>query len=180
MTQPGFTFRPLAFTDMPNMSRWLSDPDVTAWYEDGGTGIEYLTAQYRDTVEGREPTRAFIAICDGVDIGYIQAVPIDGFPDYARQLDVDPGVVGIDLFIGEAAYRGRGIGTAMLRAFTDRIVFGEMHAPAAIIGPSPDNARAIRSYEKAGFAYLKTVHVTDEEHPYNSGDEYLMTRYANR
>jgi RimJ/RimL family protein N-acetyltransferase len=177
LTEPNFTFRPLSFADMPTMSRWLSDPVVAEWYEEGGTDIGHLTGKYRDMLEGREPTKGYIAMCDGVEIGYIQAVPIDSFPDYARQLDVQPGAVGIDLFLGEPAYRGRGIGSAMLREFTDRIVFGEMHAPIAIIGPSPENTRAVRSYEKAGFTYLKTVSVIDEEEPYNSGEEYIMTRF---
>jgi aminoglycoside 6'-N-acetyltransferase len=99
---------------------------------------------------------------------------IDDEPEYARQLQVDPGAVGIDLFIGEAWARNRGLGSPVLRAFLDQVVFGEMGAQVAIIAPEPANARAIRAYEKAGFQWVKTVHVIDEESPVNTGDEYVM------
>jgi aminoglycoside 6'-N-acetyltransferase len=172
--EPTITFRPLALTDMNAMSRWLGDPDVARWYTEDGTDVGYLTNHYRDSIEGREATRGFIMQVGGEEIGYIQAVPIDGYPDYARQLQLEPGTVGIDLFIGEQAWRGRGIGTRVLATFTQEIVFGQMRAPVAVIGPSPDNARAIRSYEKAGFRWIKTVPVVDKERPYENGDEYLM------
>ncbi len=93
---------------------------------------------------------------------------------YARQIQVDPGAVGIDLLIGEPWARNRGLGAPVLRAFLDRVVFGEMGAEVAIIAPEPANARAIRAYEKAGFTWVKTVHIVDAESPVNTGDEYVM------
>lgn len=62
----------------------------------------------------------------------------------------------------------------MLRAFHQRIVFGEMEAKLAVIAPSPGNARAIHVYEGAGFRWLKTVAIVDEA-PGNTVDEYVMT-----
>ena len=171
------SFRPLSLDDMPNMSKWLSDPEVAAWYGEGGTSVEHLTAKYSSRIAGEEPTRGFISQIDGIDVGYIQTYPIDGYPKYAAQLKIESGAVGIDIFVGDAAYRGRGFGTAILRAFTQEIVFAEMDGVVALIGPEPGNARAIRSYEKTGFVFLKTVHVIDEENPHDSGDEFLMVRY---
>ncbi len=110
-----------------------------------------------------------------VDIGYIQAVPID---EYQLQLQLEPGAIGIDIFVGNEAYRGRGIGSAILKHFTEQIVFGQMGASFAVIGPDPANLRAVRSYETAGFTWLKTVFVTDEDRPYENGEEYLMARYS--
>ncbi|MEJ7839205.1 MAG: GNAT family N-acetyltransferase [Thermomicrobiales bacterium] len=173
-----FTFRLLTMDDIPQMSIWLSDPDVAEWYGEGGTSIEHLTDQYSPKIQRLTPTLGYIAKVDGVDIGYIQAVPIDGYPDYSVQLQIEPGAVGVDIFIGEAVYRGRGLGTTMLRAFTDEIVFGQLQATVAVIGPDPQNVRAVRSYEKAGFSWLKTVYVTDEERPSENGEEYLMARYS--
>lgn len=170
-------FRPLSLDDIPQMLAWLSDPDVSPWYSEGELTIEHVTESYRGPIEGADPTRCFIISVEGKDAGMIQAYVIDDHPDYARQLDVPPGAVGSDVFLGAAAIRGQGWGVPVLRAFHRQVVFGEMGASLAIIAPSLDNARAIHVYERAGFRWLKTVAIVDER-PENTGDEYVMTMTA--
>jgi aminoglycoside 6'-N-acetyltransferase len=166
-------FRRLAEADIPTLKRWLEDPDVAPWYQEDSTELDALRASYLPVITGEEPTRAFIIRIDGRDAGYIQGYVIDDHSDYARQIAVDPGAVGIDLFIGEPWARNRGHGAAVLRAFLREVVFGAMGAAIAIIAPAPDNARAIRAYERAGFRWVKTVPIVDES-PANTGDEYVM------
>jgi aminoglycoside 6'-N-acetyltransferase len=60
-----------------------------------------------------------------------------------------PGSRGIDQYIGEADMLDRGHGTAFVRAHVERLL--AEGAPAIGTDPHPDNARAIRAYEKAGF-----------------------------
>ncbi len=170
-------FRALSLEDMPRMMAWLSDPDVSPWYGEGELTIANLTSKYRGPVESTEPTRPFIVTIDGTDSGYIQAYVIDDYPDYARQMELPPGAVGTDLFLGDPAIRGQGWGVPVLRAFHRRIVFGEMAATLAVVAPSPGNARAIHVYEGAGFRWLKTVSIVAAE-PDNTGDEYVMTMAA--
>ena len=57
---------------------------------------------------------------------------------------------GIDQYIGEPDMLDRGHGTAFVRQQC-AMLFGE-GAPAIGTDPHPDNARAIRAYQKAGFA----------------------------
>lgn len=170
---PIVTFRPIAERDILTLKRWLEDPDVARWYREDATALDALRASYGPVIRGEEPTRGFIVRIDGRDAGYIQGYVIDDHPDYARQMRVDPGAVGIDLFLGEPWARNRGYGSVVLRAFLREIVFGEMDAEVAIIAPEPDNARAIRAYQRAGFAWVNTVAIVDES-PANSGDEYVM------
>ncbi len=170
---PEIRFRPLSEADIPMLKRWLEDPDVSPWYQEDSTELDALRASYLPMITGEEPTRGYIIQVGGRDAGYIQCYVIDDHPDYARQIAVDPGAVGIDIFIGEPWARGRGYGTAAIRTLLREVVFGEMGAAVAIIAPSPDNARAIRSYERAGFTWVKTVPVVDES-PANTGDEYIM------
>ncbi|MBI4642138.1 MAG: GNAT family N-acetyltransferase [Candidatus Tectomicrobia bacterium] len=73
------------------------------------------------------------------------------------------------MFIGEADYIHKGLGSSILRTFLREIVFATSDAVSCIIGPEPKNKVAIRAYEKAGFSYLKTIQIPDEEEP-----EYLM------
>lgn len=133
-----------------------------------------MASLYAPVIAGDDPSRAFVILIEGIAAGYVQAVPIDAFPAYAAQLRLEAGAVGVDLYIGEAAFRGRGLGALTLRRFTEGVVFGALQAPLAVIGPDPANRRAVRCYEKAGFAWIKTVEVIDEDSPHNSGTEYLM------
>lgn len=73
--------------------------------------------------------------------------------------DIDPvhhkGEYGI--FIGEASARGRGVGTAAAEQMIC-YAFEKLHLHRLFLRVFADNARAIASYEKAGFereAYLK-------------------------
>jgi aminoglycoside 6'-N-acetyltransferase len=148
-------FRPLALSDLPNIQRWLSDPDVAAWWREADLSLEAMIGKYAPIIDGSDPVTAFVIVIEGQDIGYIQAYVLRDHPAYLRQVDVDPDAVGIDLFIGEAEFRGRGWGSPIVREFLDRIVFGDMAAGLAMIAPEPANARAIRVYERVGFIWLK-------------------------
>ncbi|MEK7248112.1 MAG: GNAT family N-acetyltransferase, partial [Chloroflexota bacterium] len=91
--------------------------------------------------------------------------------EYADAIDVDRAAWGIDIFIGEDDFRDRGLGTPALRLFVERVVFNRPGVETAVIAPNPENHRAIRSYEKAGFQHLKTVYVEME-----TDYEYVMVR----
>lgn len=169
------TFRPCSQSDLPLLQHWLADPDVARWWREADLGLEALATRYGPMIDGEEPTRGFIFAFAGVDAGFIQAYRIADHHAYARQVEVDPGAVGIDLFIGESTLRGKGWAVPLLAAFLRQVVFGEMDAPVAVIAPEPTNSRAIHVYERTGFHWLKTVHVVDEDNPLDSGDEYVMT-----
>ncbi len=57
--------------------------------------------------------------------------------------------VGVDLSIGDPGKLSQGIGSAALREFTERLV--KQGYRTIIIDPDPDNRRAVRAYESAGF-----------------------------
>jgi len=167
-------FRPLDGADLPDMQRWLADPDVAIWWREYDLSLDALVGKYQPMIDGAEPVRGFVIVIDGQPVGFIQAYRIGDHPDYQRQLAVDPEAVATDLFIGDAAWRDRGWGTAVLRAFLNRVVFGEMGTGLAVIAPEPANARAIRVYERVGFRWGKTVPVVDEDDPAKTNEEYVM------
>jgi aminoglycoside 6'-N-acetyltransferase len=170
------TFRSLTDADIDEMARWLADPDVYAWYREGEPTVENLTRIYRPIIDGTDPIRGWIVQVSGTDAGFVQCSEIASDSEYAAQLDLpDPfhdGAVGIDLLLGEPRFRDGGWGPVVLRSFLGRIVFGELRSPAAVIAPELMNERAIHAYERAGFRYLKTVPIVDED-PDNTEDEYV-------
>lgn len=62
----------------------------------------------------------------------------------------EPGVFGIDQFIGEPDLVGKGYGTQLIQAFVDRL-WTDPKVRQIITDPDPKNGRAIRAYEKVGF-----------------------------
>ena len=57
--------------------------------------------------------------------------------------------VGVDLSIGDPGKLGQGIGSTVLREFTERLVSRGYRT--IIIDPDADNKRAVRAYARAGF-----------------------------
>lgn len=173
-TEERIRFRPLEGADLLDIQRWLTDVDVATWWREVNLEMDALTAKYQPRIDGAEPVQGFMIVIDGESIGYIQAYRIGDYPDYQQQLDITPCAVATDLFIGEETWRNRGWGTAILRAFLDRVVFGEMGAEIALIAPEPANVRAIRVYERVGFRWMKTVPVKDDDDPIRTNEEYIM------
>ncbi len=172
-TADAIGFRTLKHADLPLMYRWRSMPHVSRWYYDKRPSVpptcREVTAEYTPCIEGKEPTNCFLIMYVDKFIGYIQTYRIVDYPDYSRYVDEAEDAAGVDLFIGEAEYIHRGLGSGILRKFLRDIVFFNADIVSCIIGPEPGNRAAIRAYEKAGFRYLKTIQVPDEPQP-----EYLM------
>jgi RimJ/RimL family protein N-acetyltransferase len=168
-TIPTISFRPLTHADLPLMHRWLNAGEAFTWYGLKPTTLEQVTAEYTPTIDHTEPVFGYVILIDDLPAGYIQRYFIHEHPDYARQVDVPADAAGVDLFIGEERFLHRGLGAGIIRAFLRDVVFADEHVGRCIIGPDERNAIAIRSYEKAGFRFIKTVPIEDEPAP-----EYLM------
>jgi len=167
-TQIGF--RRMTMDDLPLMHRWLQTPHVLEWWWGGvAPSYEAVAEKYGPRIRGEEPTELYLMLSGDRPIGYIQTYMIRDYPEYAALVGTDDGAAGVDLFIGEADYLHKGLGSHILRAFLREIVFGVGDATSCIIGPSEANRIAIRAYEKAGFRSFKTVPSPNEPTP-----EYLM------
>ena len=70
------------------------------------------------------------------------------------------GTWGIDQFIGEKDFLGKGLGSKFISQFTNDLLTKDK-VDRIITDPSPNNHRAIRSYEKAGFLRLEEIETPD-------------------
>jgi RimJ/RimL family protein N-acetyltransferase len=163
-----FHFRPMKLDDLTLMHRWVNTPNVRQWWDALPT-LDAVVAKYAPPILRKEPTRSFIVEAGARPLGYIQSYCISDYPDYARYLGADDRAAGVDLFVGEVEFVGQGSGSAILMKFLSTVVFADERPTECIIGPEIENHRAIRSYQKAGFSYWKTVQIPGERAP-----EYLM------
>ena len=141
---PLYDFRALTQADLPLLARWLAEPHMAEWWGDPKTELEQIR-EHIDSVS----VEPLIVELDGRPIAYLQSYDPHMEDKHPFQ-DQPMGTLGIDLSIGIADLLGKGHGSAILQQLAEDL-FDE-GAPRLIVDPDPDNARAIRAYEKAGFA----------------------------
>ncbi|MGR3803473.1 GNAT family N-acetyltransferase [Marinibacterium profundimaris] len=145
---PVFGFRRVTPADAPLLRGWLEAPRVSRWFDEP----DYASVVMRQLDD--PALRCWIVTLEGVALAYLQDYDIHAWQPHP--LDFLPkGARGIDTFVGSETAMGRGLGPAYLRAHAARC-FAE-GAPALGIDPHPDNAPAIRAYEKAGFRETREV-----------------------
>jgi aminoglycoside 6'-N-acetyltransferase len=161
--------------DLDLARRWLLEPHVKRWWDEGAKTPypDAEIADYREAIQGKDPTYRYVAHVDGRPAGIIQHYRIADDPEYAEALALDEDAIGVDLFIGDADLIGHGHGPAILRQFLRDVAFPFHGVDVCVIGPSVKNVAAIRAYEKAGFKALREVRIEGERDP-----EFLMRATA--
>jgi len=152
-----FDFRPLAAGDLELLYRWLNAPHAKHWFG-GGRTIASVHEEYSEYIHPDQPIRAYIIEHAGRAIGLLNWERMGDSPDFQRVYEVeDPNSVNCDMLIGEIEALHRGQGATILRQFLQRIVFVDPRLTSCVIDPVPDNAIAIRMYEKAGFRFVRAL-----------------------
>lgn len=159
------TFIPLAAIHLPLMLKWLETPHVKKWWDqDVAWTATLVVEKYGSYIDGykiengtRKTMRAFIILLDQKPIGYIQCYNVHDFPreDHVSLEDLPTSCAALDLFIGESSKIGQGHGSTALALFMIQHVFPTFDY--VFVDPDTANAGAIKSYENAGFRFLKTV-----------------------
>ncbi|HEY5818327.1 MAG TPA: GNAT family N-acetyltransferase [Mesorhizobium sp.] len=138
-----YSFRAVTEEDLPLIARWLAEPHVAEWWGDPDSEI----ADIRDHMDSISVEPLIVELA-GRAIAYLQSYDPHLEDDHPYQ-DQPHGTLGVDLSIGPSDLIGRGHGSAILRQYCEELF--EEGCPRIVIDPDPDNARAIRAYEKAGF-----------------------------
>lgn len=160
-------FRKINMNDLNKMYEWLNQGFAAQWYGKKKITMEEIKEKYIPYINNEKPTQGYMIQYTNKPIGYIQTYKINDYPDYARSLDIDENAAGLDLFIGEEDYIHKGLGKHIITKFLHEIIFPLSDAVSCILGPEPENVIAIKTYEKVGFTYVKTVETKD-------GAEYIM------
>lgn len=152
-------FRPLAMSELPLLHRWLNEtPVVNEFYAHGeAIPFEQVLAKYGPRIRGEQPTRCFLILCGGVEIGYIQTYLWREYGDLPRSQGLDEESAGLDLFIGHADYLHRGLGREILRSFLQDVLFVDPEVQSCVLLAEVTNTGALRAYEKAGFRRVRVI-----------------------
>ena len=148
--------------DLPLLHEWLKRPHLVEWWGDEAQRSTFaeMRAQYLPRVLAEAGVTPYIVMRGDEPIGYAQSYVALGSGDGWWEDETDPGVRGIDQSIADPELLGRGLGTRLVTALVERL-FADPAVTRIQTDPSPDNGRAIRCYEKAGFRALRTIVTPD-------------------
>jgi aminoglycoside 6'-N-acetyltransferase len=138
------TLRPATLDDVPLLQHWDEQPHVMAAGGDDDS-IDWpvelaLDPAWSWTLVGEE---------DGRPFGVVQVIdPREEESHYWG--DTEPHLRAIDIWIGEAADLGRGLGTDLMNLALQRC-FADGDVTAVLIDPLESNIAARRFYERIGF-----------------------------
>jgi aminoglycoside 6'-N-acetyltransferase len=136
-----YEFRLMTAADLPMIKRWLETPHVSEWWHDAAEQFELVSGDL-----GHPDMAQFIVAADTRPFAYLQCYNLSlecrVRPAAGRHARPRP-------VIGEPDMLGCGHGSAVIRAFAERLLANG--TPRIVIDPDPANTRAIRAYEKAGF-----------------------------
>lgn len=149
-------------SDLPLLQRWLQLPHVDAFWREP-FDLAGVVAKYGPRIDGVEPTHMFVIEHDGRAIGWIQWYLWCDYSSHAAQLGTGHSDAGVDLAIGEVEMLGRGLGSAALRLFMERVVFAH-DVSAVVCDPEERNSRSLRAFEKAGFLSVRTIRLQGESY----------------
>ena len=139
--------RPATGSDAPTLRRWESAPHLAGLLGDGDW-------EWESALSSPHPAhRPFMVEVDRRVVGFLEI--LDPALDPERYWgDLPPGFRAVDLWIGEAAYLGKGVGSAMMRQALD-ICFADPEVHTVLVDPLASNADAHRFYERCGFTFLE-------------------------
>lgn len=159
MQKRKFSFEQMQLDHLELVHRWLQEPHVKEFWDDGHRSLEDVQRHYfyRSTV------KSWIAHVDGLPFAYFQMALISDESEMSQWKSAEKSTVGIDMFIGEPQLVGKGLSVPLIQAFIKKCLLS--YIPCRILfDPENTNPRAIAVYKKAGFETAGTFNHEGKEH----------------
>lgn len=131
------------------LGAWLRKPEVRKWWGDPDHELGLLTEDLNN------PNMTMLVVSfENRPFGYVQHYDVRAWPmTYFEHLPI--GARAVDMFIGETDMLSGGHGSTILRQVAEGLI--KDGVPTVAIDPAPDNKRAVRAYEKAGFVIDRPI-----------------------
>lgn len=142
-------FRALTQLDCNMLYNWYNMPHVKKWFPNDAVNIDQYIKRHKDKLEAFDEWN-YIAEYNSIPFGYICLY--DASIDSDNIGFIEPvGTYGMELFIGNPDFIGKGFGQKMLLSFIEMIIKQNKNINRIILDPNPDNIVAYNLYLKLGF-----------------------------
>lgn len=148
------TLRPATLDDVPTFERWDRDPDViAATSDDPDAATAFEDIDWSEEIAAfSEVSGYYVAEEDGRPVGGMQIIDPHREPTHYWG-DCPPHLRAIDIWIGDAIDRNRGLGVEMMRLAIDKC-FADPDVIGIVIDPLNSNTDAHRFYQRLGFTVV--------------------------
>ncbi len=162
-------FMPLKEKHLLLLHQWFQEPVIKKQYARNlNFSLKDIQTKYLPRIQGKDSTPSYIIQLDHQPLGFIQYYRLsDHFPSGISnahhplfKIEKAEKSCGIDFFIADSNYRGKGLGQRILLQFIEK--FLSKPFSHLIVDPSIDNKNAIKCYLKCGF--LKSDISEDAQH----------------
>lgn len=152
-----FVLNPLDGQHVDLISKWRNHPHV---YQNWGGPKAHI--QIRKEIESlvqNDKTNAYVVYYQSRPIGFMQSY--QALPDKKGWWPNEPrGTWGIDFFIGESEFLRKGLGSQLVKEFSDHLLKSSS-VLRIIADPAFDNEISHRTLKRAGFHQLRPISTPD-------------------
>lgn len=149
-------FKSLQDKDLELLFKWSNNDHVKAWYK--------MPKDFKDFCKKYDPDQMFmygiwgyIVYFEKTPIGYVQYYQVEKSNEWVTVFGrPNKRVYGIDLFIGELDFLGKGHGVIIVKKIVDKI-FNDTNADAVMADPNAENLAAVSCFQNAGLKKVKRV-----------------------
>nr|WSW62269.1 acetyltransferase [Streptomyces sp. NBC_00998] len=135
--------------DLELLTGWMNDPEVAAYWELAGPAA-VTAAHVQAQLDGNGHSIPCLGLLDGTPMSYWEIYRADLDP-LSRHYPARPHDTGIHLLIGDGTNRGRGLGTALLRAVANLVLDNRPRCARVIAEPDIRNTPSVSAFLNSGF-----------------------------
>jgi len=141
--------------------KWFNEPHVQKFYSLRNWSEQEVLDKLQPTIDSTKAISAFIIFYNDNPIGYIQCYKVSDFPWPMQDLSDEQSHqgAGLDLFIGDPYYVGKGLGKNLLNQFLIEKIWP--HFKYCVVDPDERNTTSKQLFEKCGFKLHKKIPYKD-------------------
>lgn len=158
-----FSVTPLTFDHAALLHKWLQEPHVMKFWDDGDRLLEDVINHYHS----RSGVKSWIASFNETPFAYLQIYFVTEHHELSFWRSKKYTTIGLDFFIGEPSFLEKGLAIPLLVCFIDQMLLDYLPF-RLLVDPDVNNAKAARIYDKMGFEPLGEFQ--------NNGESYRILK----